>query len=122
MVQQATKLPTLDNSGAQLIECINVLKRHPKDRGKTGSLIVAAVKKKGNSTKVKQGQVLKGMIITTKYNILRKNGIKVKFNKNGAILLNEQLAPLATRIIGPLTRELRKKRIMKMLSMAKRII
>jgi ribosomal protein L14 len=64
MVQQATKLPTLDNSGAQLIECINVLKRHPKDRGKTGSLIVAAVKKKGNSTKVKQGQVLKGMIIT----------------------------------------------------------
>lgn len=122
MVQHSTKLPTLDNSGAQLIECINVLKRHPKDRGKTGSLIVVTVKKKSTSVKVKQGQVLKGMLITTKYNILRKNGIKVKFNKNGAILLNEQLTPLATRITGPLTRELRKKKIMKMLSMAKRII
>ncbi len=122
MVQHSTKLPTLDNSGAQLIECINVLKRHPKDRGKTGSLLVVTVKKKSTSVKVKQGQVLKGMLITTKYNIIRKNGIKLKFNKNGAILLNEQLTPLATRITGPLTRELRKKKIMKMLSMAKRII
>lgn len=122
MVQHSTKLPTLDNSGAQLIECINVLKRHPKDRGKTGSLLVVTVKKKSNTVKVKQGQVLKGMLVTTKYNILRKNGIKLKFNKNGAILLNDQLTPLATRITGPLTRELRKKKIMKMLSMAKRII
>ena len=122
MVQLGTKLPTIDNSGAQLIECINVLKRHPKDRGKTGSHIVVAVKKKGNTTKIKQGQVLKGMLITTKYNIIRKNGIKVKFNKNSAILLNEQFSPIATRITGPLTRELRKKRTMKMLSMAKRII
>ena len=110
MVQLGTKLPTIDNSGAQLIECIHVLKRHPKDRGKTGSVMVVAIKKKGNSTKIKQGQVLKGMLINTKFNILRKSGIKVKFNQNSAILLNEQLAPIATRITGPLTRELRKKK------------
>lgn len=122
MVQLGTKLNTIDNSGAQLIECIHVLKRHPKDRGKTGSMLVVAVKKKNSNAKLKQGQVLKGMLINTKFNIIRKNGILLKFNENNTILLNDQLSPIATRITGPLTRELRKKKTMKMLSMAKRII
>jgi large subunit ribosomal protein L14 len=122
MVQHSTQLSTLDNSGAKIIECINVLQRHPKNRGITGQYIIITVKKKGLTTKVKKGQVLKGIIINTKFNILRKNGLKLKFSQNNAILLNEQLLPLGTRITGPLTRELRLKKFMKLISMSKRII
>lgn len=122
MVQHSTQLTTLDNSGAKIIECINVLQRHPKNRGIIGQYLVVTVKKKGLTTKLQKGQVLKGLIVNTKFNILRHNGIKLKFNQNNAILLNEQLAPLATRVTGPLPRELRTKKIMKLLTMAKRII
>ena len=122
MIHHATQLTTLDNSGAKIIECINVLQRHPKNRGITGQYIIVTVKKKGLTSKIKKGQVLKGIIVNTKFNILRNNGIKIKFNQNNAILLNEQLVPLATRITGPLTRELRTKKIMKLISMSKRII
>jgi len=74
------------------------------------------------TTKIKKGQVIKGIIVTTAFNLLRENGIKLKFNQNNAILLNEQLLPLASRITGPIPRELRIKKLMKLLSMAKRVI
>jgi len=122
MVQHSTQLSTLDNSGAKIIECIHVLQRHPKNRGITGQYLIGTVKKKGLTAKIKKGQVLKGVIVNTKFNILRKNGIKLKFNQNNTILLNDQLQPLATRITGPLTRELRTKNFMKLISMSKRII
>lgn len=122
MIQHSTQLSMLDNSGAKIIECIHVLQRHPKNRGITGQYLVATVKKKRLTSKIKKGQVLKGIIVNTKFNILRKNGIKLKFNQNNAILLNEQLLPLATRITGPLTRELRTKKFMKLVSMTKIII
>ena len=122
MVHVLTNLTVIDNSGVKSVQCIRVLGGHKKQIASLGELVVVAVKKTLPKTKVKKGQVRKAVIIRNRLPIIRKDGTKLLFDKNGTILLNEQNAPIGTRILGPVTQELRKTAFMKIISLAKRVL
>lgn len=122
MVHVLTNLTVIDNSGVKSVQCIRVLGGHKKQIASLGELIVVAVKKTLPKTKVKKGQVRKAVVIRNRLPLLRKDGTKLLFDNNGIILLNEQNAPIGTRILGPVTQELRKTAFMKIISLAKRVL
>jgi len=122
MVHVLTNLTVIDNSGVKSVQCIRVLGGHKKQIASLGELVVVAVKKTLPKTKVKKGQVRKAVIIRSRLPILRKDGTKLLFDNNGTILLNEQNSPIGTRILGPVTQELRKTAFMKIISLAKRVL
>ena len=122
MVHVLTNLTVIDNSGVKSVQCIRVLGGHKKQIASLGELVVVAVKKTLPKTKVKKGQVRKAVIIRNRLPIIRKDGTKLLFDNNGTILLNEQNAPIGTRILGPGTQELRKTAFMKIISLAKRVL
>ena len=122
MVHVLTNLTVIDNSGVKSVQCIRVLGGHKKQIASLGELVVVAVKKTIPKTKVKKGQVRKAVIIRNRLPIIRKDGTKLLFDNNGTILLNEQNAPIGTRILGPVTQELRKTAFMKIISLAKRVL
>ena len=122
MVHVLTNLIVIDNSGVKSVQCIRVLGGHKKQIASLGELVVVAVKKTLPKTKVKKGQVRKAVIIRNRLPLLRKDGTKLLFDNNGAILLNEQNTPIGTRILGPVTQELRKTAFMKIISLAKRVL
>lgn len=122
MVHVLTNLTVIDNSGVKSVQCIRVLGGHKKQIASLGELVVVAVKKTLPKTKVKKGQVRKAVIIRNRLPIIRKDGTKLLFDNNGTILLNEQNAPIGTRILGPVTQELRKTAFMKIISLAKRVL
>lgn len=122
MVQVLTNLSVIDNSGVKSVQCIRVLGGHKKQIASLGELIVVAVKKTLPKTKVKKGQVRKAIVIKSRLPLFRKDGTKLLFDNNGTILLNEQNAPIGTRILGPVTQELRKTSFMKIVSLSKRVL
>jgi large subunit ribosomal protein L14 len=122
MVQVSTNLSVIDNSGVKSVQCIRVLGGHKKQIASLGELIVVAVKKTLPKTKVKKGQVRKAIVIKSRLPLFRKDGTKLLFDNNGTILLNEQNAPIGTRILGPVTQELRKTSFMKIVSLSKRVL
>ncbi len=122
MVHVLTNLTVIDNSGVKSVQCIRVLGGHKKQIASLGELVVVAVKKTLPKTKVKKGQVRKAVIIRNRLPILRKDGTKLLFDNNGTILLNEQNSPIGTRILGPVTQELRRTAFMKIISLAKRVL
>ena len=122
MVHVLTNLTVIDNSGVKSVQCIRVLGGHKKQIASLGELVVVAVKKTLPKTKVKKGQVRKAVIIRNRLPIIRKDCTKLLFDNNGTILLNEQNAPIGTRILGPVTQELRKTAFMKIISLAKRVL
>ena len=118
MIQMQSNLFVADNSGARKIQCIKVLGGSKRRFASIGDIIVVSVKDAIPRGKVKKGEVLKAVIVRTKKNFSRADGTSIRFDKNAAVLLDKQEEPIATRIFGPVTRELRTKKFMKIISLA----
>jgi large subunit ribosomal protein L14 len=117
-----TFLRVADNSGARKVCCIKVLGGSKRRYAHVGDVIVVSVKEAIPNSKVKKGDVLKAVVVRTKKEIGRDDGSYLKFDENSAVLINDQLEPLGTRIFGPVARELRAKQFMKIVSLAPEVI
>lgn len=122
MIQQQSELAVADNSGAKRVECIKVLGGSRRRYAGLGDLIVVAVKEALPTAKVKKGDVSKAVIVRTSREYQRADGSYIKFDENSAVLLNAQLEPVGTRIFGPVARELRAKKFMKIISLAPEVL
>ena len=122
MIQVQTELFVADNTGAKRIECIKVLGGTRRRYASIGDTIVVSIKEAIPKGKVKKGSVYKAGIVRTKQGIFRNDGSKVKFDNNAAVLTDEKGEPLGTRIFGPVTRELRFKGQMKIISLAPEVL
>ena len=122
MIQMQTKLDVADNSGARKIQCIKVLGGSKRRFASIGDIIIVSVKDAIPRGKVKKGEVLKAIIVRTKKEFKRADGTTIRFDKNAAVLLDKQEEPIATRIFGPVTRELRTKKFMKIISLAPEVL
>ena len=122
MIQMQSKLFVADNSGARKIQCIKVLGGSKRRFASIGDIIVVSVKDALPRAKVKKGDVYKAVIVRTSKDFKRPDGSAIRFDKNAAVLLDKQEEPIATRIFGPVTRELRTKKFMKIISLAPEVI
>lgn len=122
MIQQQTELDVADNSGAKRVECIKVLGGSRRRWAGLGDLIVVAVKEALPTAKVKKGEVSKAVIVRTRREYQRSDGSYIKFDSNSAVLLNAQLELVGTRIFGPVARELRGKKFMKIITLAPEVV
>jgi large subunit ribosomal protein L14 len=122
MIQAETKLTVADNSGARVLYCIKVLGGSKRRYASIGDIIVVSVKEAIPNAKVKKGDVLKAVVVRTKKEIRRQDGSLIRFDENSAVLINAQREPLGTRIFGPVARELRAKRFMKIVSLAPEVL
>ena len=117
-----TNLDVADNSGARKIQCIKVLGGSKRRFASIGDIIVVSVKDTIPRGKVKKGEIMKAIVVRTKKSFKRTDGTTIKFDKNAAVLLDKQEEPIATRIFGPVTHELRKKKFMKIISLAPEVL
>jgi large subunit ribosomal protein L14 len=122
MIQTYTRLKVADNTGARLIMCINVLGGTGKKRAAVGDIIVAAVKKAIPDGTVKQGEVVKAVVVRCKSSYRRPDGSYIKFDENAAVILADDNNPKGTRIFGPVARELRDKNYTKIISLAPEVL
>ena len=122
MIQMQSKLFVADNSGARTIQCIKVLGGSKRRSASIGDIIVVSIKDAIPRAKVKKGDVYKAVIVRTSKDFKRPDGSAIRFDKNAAVLLDKQEEPIATRIFGPVTRELRTKKFMKIISLAPEVI
>lgn len=122
MIQQESYLKVADNTGAKEIKCIRVLGGSKRKYGNIGDVIVASVRKSTPGGQVKKGEVVKAVIVRTKKEIRRNDGSYVKFDDNSAVIINQYNEPVGTRIFGPVARELRAKRFMKIVSLAPEVV
>ena len=122
MIQMQSKLYVADNSGARTIQCIKVLGGSKRRSASIGDIIVVSIKDALPRAKVKKGDVYKAVIVRTSKDFKRPDGTAIRFDKNAAVLLDKQEEPIATRIFGPVTRELRSKKFMKIISLAPEVI
>ncbi len=122
MIQQETYLDVADNSGARRIQCIRVLGTGQQFVGGVGDLIVASVKDAIPHAQVKKGEVVRAVIVRTKKEINRKDGSSIRFDSNAAVLVTPQNEPRGTRVFGPVARELREKRFMRIVSLAPEVL
>jgi large subunit ribosomal protein L14 len=122
MIMPETDLEVADNSGARRVECIRVLGGSHRKWGTVGDVIVVAIKEAIPRGKVKKGEVAKAVIVRTAKEIHRPDGTSIRFDKNAAVLINNQGEPIGTRIFGPVTRELRAKKFMKIISLAPEVL
>ena len=122
MIQTQTYLDVADNSGARRVMCIKVLGGSHRRYARVGDLIKVTVKEAIPRGKVKKGQVLDAVVVRTRKGVRRGDGSLIKFDDNAAVLLNNQQQPIGTRIFGPVTRELRAKRFMKIISLAPEVL
>jgi len=122
MIQTQSYLEVADNSGARRVMCIKVLGGSKRRYARVGDLIKVTVKEAIPRGKVKKGQVMNAVVVRTKKGVRRQDGSLIKFDDNAAVLLNTQLAPIGTRIFGPVTRELRSERFMKIISLAPEVL
>jgi len=122
MIQQQTRLTVADNSGAKRLMCIKVLGGSGRRYASLGDVIVVSVKEAIPNAKVKKGDVAKAVIVRTKKEVRRKDGTYIKFDDNSAVLINPQNEPIGTRIFGPVARELRAKKFMKIISLAPEVL
>ena len=122
MIQSETKLTVADNSGARVLYCIKVLGGSRRRYASIGDIIVVSVKDAIPNAKVKKGDVLKAVVVRTAKEIQRPDGSFIRFDDNSAVLINNQREPLGTRIFGPVARELRAKRFMKIVSLAPEVL
>ena len=111
-----------DNSGAEEVLCIKVLGGSKRRYARIGDVIKVTVKKAKARGRVKKGDVKKAVVVRTTSGVRRKDGSKIRFDNNAAVLLNEQDLPIGTRIFGPVTRELRDKNFMKIISLAPEVL
>ncbi|MCX4084267.1 50S ribosomal protein L14 [Rickettsia hoogstraalii] len=122
MIQMQSILEVADNSGAKKVMCIKVLGGSHHMVAKLGDVIVVSVKEAIPGGKVKKGDVYKGVIVRTKTGVVRPDGSKIKFDKNALVLLNKQDEPIGTRVFGPVTRELRAKKYVRIMSLAEEVL
>ena len=122
MVQSETVLDVADNSGARRVLCIKVLGGSRRRYASVGDVIVVSVKEAIPNAKVKKGDVLKAVIVRTAKEVGRSDGSFIRFDTNSAVLIDNQQEPIGTRIFGPVARELRAKRFMKILSLAPEVL
>ena len=122
MIQNETRLKVADNSGAKEILCIRVLGGSRRKYGNIGDVIVASVKNATPGGVVKKGDVVKAVIVRSVFGIRRPDGSYVKFDENAAVIIKEDLSPIGTRIFGPVARELRDKKFMKIVSLAPEVL
>ncbi|MBN2516224.1 MAG: 50S ribosomal protein L14 [Deltaproteobacteria bacterium] len=122
MIQMQTKLNVADNSGAKKVYCIKVLGGTRRRYASVGDIIIVSVKEAIPNSKVKKGDVMKAVVVRTKKEIGRNDGSSLRFDENAAVLINEQMEPIGTRIFGPVARELRAKRFMKIVSLAPEVL
>ena len=122
MIQMQSQLFVADNSGARKIQCIKVLGGSKRRFASIGDIIVVSIKDAIPRAKVKKGDVYKAVVVRTKKDFGRSDGTSIRFDKNAAVLLDKQEEPIATRIFGPVTRELRTKKFMKIISLAPEVI
>ena len=122
MIQLRTVLDVADNSGAKKIQCIKVLGGSGRRYARIGDIIVVAVREADPRSMVKKGEVKKAVVVRTRKEIRRPNGTYIKFDANSAVLIGDSREPLGTRIFGPVARELRAKRFMRILSLAPEVL
>ena len=122
MIQAQSRLLVADNSGAREVMCIKVLGGSKRRYAHVGDVIKVAIKEAIPTGRVKKGQVADAVIVRTKKNIKRDDGSSIKFDDNAAVLINAQKQPIGTRIFGPVSRELRSKDFMKIISLAPEVI
>ena len=122
MIQMQTRLDVADNSGARLVQCIKVLGGSHRMIASIGDVIVVSIKDAIPRGKVKKGEVYRAVIVRTVKKIRRVDGSAIRFDKNAVVLINKQGEPVGTRIFGPVTRELRAKKFMKIVSLAPEVV
>ena len=122
MIQMQTNLDVADNSGARRVQCIKVLGGSKRRTASVGDVIVVSVKEAIPRGRVKKGEVLKAVIVRTAKEVRRDDGTAIRFDRNAAVLINKQNEPIGTRIFGPVTRELRAKQFMKIVSLAPEVL
>ena len=122
MILMQSNLEVADNSGARRVQCIKVLGGSKRKVAGVGDVIVVSVKEAIPRGRVKKGEVLKAVIVRTAKEIRRVDGSAIRFDRNAAVLINNQNEPIGTRIFGPVTRELRAKRFMKIVSLAPEVL
>ena len=122
MIQMQSNLFVADNSGAKRVQCIKVLGGSKRRFASIGDIIVVSIKDAIPRAKVKKGEVFKAVIVRTSKAFGRVDGSTIKFDRNAAVLLDKQEEPIATRIFGPVTRELRTKKFMKIISLAPEVL
>jgi large subunit ribosomal protein L14 len=122
MIQMQTQLDVADNSGARRVQCIKVLGGSKRKTAGVGDVIVVSVKEAIPRGRVKKGDVHQAVIVRTAKEIRRTDGSTIRFDNNAAVLINKQGEPIGTRIFGPVTRELRAKNFMKIISLAPEVL
>ncbi|MBE7636760.1 50S ribosomal protein L14 [Sneathiella sp. P13V-1] len=122
MIQMQTNLEVADNSGARRVQCIKVLGGSKRKTASVGDTIVVSVKEAIPRGRVKKGDVQRAVIVRTKKEIRRADGTAIRFDTNAAVLINKNGEPIGTRIFGPVTRELRAKNMMKIVSLAPEVL
>ena len=122
MIQMQTNLDVADNSGARRVQCIKVLGGSKRKYASIGDIIVVSVKEAIPRGRVKKGQVMKAVVVRTAKGVRRPDGSLIRFDRNAAVLVNNQGEPIGTRIFGPVTRELRAKQHMKIVSLAPEVL
>ena len=122
MVQQETRLKVADNSGAREVLVIRVLGGSKVKTGNIGDSVVATVKKATPNGNIKKGQVVKAVIVRSKFGVRREDGSYIKFDDNACVIIKDDKSPVGTRVLGPVARELRDKDFMKIISLAKEVL
>jgi len=122
MIQLQSQLIVADNTGAKRIMCIRVMGGSSRRYARMGDVIIAAVKKAIPNSEVKKGEVVRAVVVRTKKEMRRKDGSYIRFDENAAVLIDTSGNPRGTRIFGPVTRELRNKNFMKIISLAPEVL
>jgi large subunit ribosomal protein L14 len=122
MIQMQTNLDVADNSGARRVMCIKVLGGSKRRYAEVGDIIVVSVKDAIPRGRVKKGDVHRAVVVRTAFPVSRTDGSLIRFDRNAAVLINKQGEPIGTRIFGPVTRELRGKKFMKIISLAPEVL
>ena len=122
MIQVETNLEVADNSGARRVQCIKVLGGSKRKTASVGDVIVVSIKEAIPRGRVKKGEIHRAIIVRTAKEIRRQDGSAIRFDKNAAVLVSKENEPIGTRIFGPVTRELRSEKFMKIISLAPEVL
>ena len=122
MIFNGTILNVCDNSGVKWVQCIKVLGGKPRTFGKPGDIIVVSIKKTKSLSKIKKKDIYKAIIVRVKKKICREDGSSISFSKNSVVLLNAKGSPLGSRIFGPVAKELRTKKNIKLISLCTKML
>jgi large subunit ribosomal protein L14 len=121
MIQPQTYLTVADNTGAKKMMCIRIL-GSTKDCGKIGDIIMGVIKEAAPNMPIKKSDIVRAVIVRTKYSLYRKDGMNIKFDDNAVVIINKENNPRGTRVFGPIAREIRDKNFTKIVSLAPEVI